>query len=95
MTLTGVVASATATVALIGSITGGVMWMENRYVTSAEFKNVEWGLLRRELRELEKELEDDPNDERLREDYEQSLDRYCLSFPEDEARCRNRSTTGF
>lgn len=94
MSIAGAVTAATSTATLIGVLTGGVMWMENRYVTAAEFKNVEWGLLRRELRELEKELEADPNDIRLREDYEQSLDRYCLSFPEDKSRCENRSAIG-
>jgi hypothetical protein len=87
MSITGVVASATGVVALIGSISGGVMWMEGRYVTAAEFKNVEWALLREQMREDKIRCEENPDDEYACDDYEDSLDRFCRAFPEDRV-CR-------
>jgi hypothetical protein len=82
------VATAGTLIAAIGSITGGVMWMESRYVTTAEFKNVEWALLREQVKEDQEECEADPEDEYACDDYEESLDRFCLAFPDDRM-CRD------
>lgn len=75
--------------ALVGGVWSTVQTADSRYqpageyVTAAEFKNVEWSLLRRELRDAEREAEENPRDADAQEDYAEVLDLWCRTFPDD------------
>jgi hypothetical protein len=89
MNPTAIVGTLGGLAALFGGLYAGVQTADSRYqprgeyVTTAEFKNIEWSLLRREVRELKADYEANPDDAGAREDYLEALDRFCLSFPQD------------
>jgi hypothetical protein len=83
------VQSAIGVVALVGAAYGSVTTLDNRYTPLAEWKSFQWTQIKKELREIEKDLveaEYAGNDallEALEEDYEELLEYLCMEFPED------------
>ena len=84
MNTIGVVLSAAAgLVTLTGGSFAVVQLADSRYAPMAALENVEWSLLKRELRELEQDRKENPDDPDIQEDIDALLDRLCRAFPKD------------
>jgi hypothetical protein len=83
------VQSAIGVVALVGAAYGSVTTLDNRYTPLSEWKSFQWTQIKKELREIEKDLaeaEYSGNDaliETLAEDYVELLEYLCREYPED------------
>jgi hypothetical protein len=84
--------TAAATVALIGTLAGGILAAESRYVSTIDFDQFSAQYLRGEIRELERMIREETDPE-LREfleiELEELLEEYCAAYPEDTRRCED------
>ena len=90
------VVTASATVGLITAI-GGVAWtgmnefraLDDKYVPLSEWQDFQWTQIRRDLRDIEREIAEAEDAElyelaeRLEEEYEDLLEFLCRKYPED------------
>ena len=84
-----VVQSAVAVVALVGGAYGFTHTLDTRYVPLSEWQDFQWSMLRKELREIEKDMAaaefagNAEYAEQLAEDYDELLELLCRKYPED------------
>lgn len=92
--------TASATVALLSAL-GGTLWVgfselraieersDSKYVPIAEWKDFQWSQLRRDLRDIEREIAEAEAAglyelaERLELEYDEVLEYLCRKYPED------------
>ena len=79
MVIAGVVASGS----LIGATAGTIQLADSRYAPMAAFEDVQWTALKNSIREVRKQLEQNPDDQRLKDELSDLLDRLCKAFQED------------
>ena len=77
------IVKAAAVLALITSIGGGIFAADARYVQNAEYQDFQWGVMKEQLRELRKEIAQNPSDYGLKEDYNDLLDMFCRKYSDD------------
>ena len=95
-----IITTATATVALLGTL-GGTIYAgineintvrkesDAKYVPLSDWQDFQWSQLRKELREIEKDIAeaefegDSRYAEKLAEEYEELLEFICRKYPED------------
>ena len=84
-----VIQSAGAVVALIAGAYTGLHTMDSRYVPLSEWQDFQWTQLRKELRQIEKDIAEAEfagnaeYAEQLEQDYEELLEFMCRKYPED------------
>lgn len=71
---------ATASVGLIGAIYGGILGLDARYAQKGLVEDLVWSGMKREIRELRREVEAGQADP---DELEDLLDRFCRQYPED------------
>lgn len=73
----------------LGSAFGTVKWLDDRYAPLAAVEDVQWTALKKEMRELQDEIANAEKEgntalaDRLRQDLEDTTDRFCKAFPDD------------
>jgi hypothetical protein len=83
------VQSAIGVVALVGAAYGSVTTLDNRYTPLSEWKSFQWSQLKKDLREIEKDIAEaefagnEDYAEALMEEYEELLEYLCREYPED------------
>jgi hypothetical protein len=76
----GVIVSAGS---LIGATAGTIQLADQRYAPMAAFEDVQWTSLKNSIREVRKQLALTPDDQRLKDELADLIDRLCKAFPED------------
>jgi hypothetical protein len=76
----GVVVSAGS---LIGATAGTIQLADQPYAPMAAFEDVQWTSLKNSIREVRKQLALTPDDQRLKDELADLIDRLCKAFPED------------
>lgn len=85
-----IIQTAAATVALLGTLAGGILAAESRYVSVLDFDKFAGQYLRAEIRELERAIREEPDPDLrhyLELELEELLEEYCAAYPEDTRRC--------
>jgi len=83
------VQSAIGVVALVGAAYGSVTTLDNRYTPLSEWKSFQWSQIKKDLREIEKDIAEaeftgnEDYAEALMEEYEELLEYLCFEYPED------------
>jgi hypothetical protein len=90
-----VLQTASAATALLISLGGGIYAgadaLDKKYVPMSEWKDFQWSQLKRELRDIEKDMEgakfegNDQYAEALEEEYNDLLELLCRQYPDDRA----------
>jgi hypothetical protein len=84
-----VVQTAVAVTALVGGAYGSIHTLDSRYVPLSEWQDFQWTQLRKELRQIEKDIAEAEFKgnydyaERLEQDYDDLLALICRKYPED------------
>jgi hypothetical protein len=77
-----IVQNAVATVGLISAITVLAYGAESRYVQKEEYRNLQWVLMKKELREL-RAIRDEHPSRRTEDAYQELLEAFCYHYPND------------
>jgi len=72
-----------AFVVLVSSILGGVQAMDSRYARQITVQNIEWTLLKQQIRGLRRDIRENPADDRARDELDAAIDRLCRIDPQD------------
>ena len=67
---------------LVGTVSA-VVYMFSNFASAADVERIEVRLLKADIREIRELLKDDPDDKRLEEDLEMTLDELCYIKPDD------------
>lgn len=80
MAISTILGAVGATVAAVGTVYGGVMALDARYAQKELVEDLAWSGLKREIRELRREVE---AGEASQEELDELIDRLCRAYPED------------
>lgn len=78
-----VVASVATLMGVMATAYGSVWFLDSRYASAEGFKDLNWSLLKENIRDIRRELRDEPDNDGLREDLERHLDLLCRDNPTD------------
>ena len=83
------ISTAAGVIGLIGGAYASVTTLDNRYTPLSEWKNFQWSQIKKDLREIEKDIAEAEfagnaqYAEALDEEYQELLEYLCREFPED------------
>jgi len=77
---TTIITAAVSLVALTGAAFGVVQFGDNRYAAADLVEDLVWSGMKREIRELRREVE---QGEASQDELEELIDKFCRSYPDD------------